>query len=164
MSAPSRTQRELRSPVGVRTPRRRGFSASFGWGYSVAHQASAHLNSLAARPPCRLLKARRRSARPRLTRARGVRYRAVSPSDRPWESTSDLGADANREFGTASSRPPRGSRWLWKWRKNAENLRIRWFRRCTGWLNATQTGSNGRQHPVHTWIGRLVQGSGLASR
>jgi len=32
------------------------------------------------------------------------------------------------------------------------------FRRCTGRLNATQPGVNGRQHPVHTWIERSVQG------
>jgi len=109
----------------------------------VAHQASARLEQLGGEAALSVAESHAPERSPKTDYGPGgVRYRAVSPfKTAPWDLRSDLGADANREFWTAPSRPPRGSRWLWKWRKNAGIVRIRRFRRCTGGLNATQTGS-----------------------
>src|SRR5262249_39358543 len=45
--------------------------------------------------------------------------------------------------------------------KTLESPEFGGFRRCTGRLNATQPGVIAVSTPVHTWIGRVVQGKRL---
>mgnify|MGYP000426232838 CR=1 FL=1 len=63
----------------------------------------------------------------------------------------------------SGSKPPllvsRAQRRLWRDRKNAGNLRIWRVPARHREAERDTTGSIRHQHPVHTWIGRAVQGS-----
>jgi hypothetical protein len=80
-------------------------------------------------------------------------YRRSKPSLR----RECLGSDATRAWNRPSLRP-RGSRWLWEGRKNAGIVQKRSVPALHREAERDTTGSNSRQHPVHTWIGRRVQG------
>jgi hypothetical protein len=68
-----------------------------------------------------------------------------------------LGSDATWAKNRPSLRP-RGSRWLWEGRKNAGIVQKRSVPALHREAERDTTGSNSRQHPVHTWIGQSVQG------
>ena len=142
--------------------RRRDRSVDLGRQHSLAHQASARLNMLAAKR-YRLVSslkapARRQSARqPSHIGPFGVRIISSAVS----QTVPGAERYTKRYLGTgrrSGSKPPlrvsRARRWPWRDRERRWILQLRRIRRCTGRLNATQPG-------VLAFSTSYIRGSGL---
>ena len=148
---------------GALAPHRRGSSAGFGRQYSLAHQASARLEQLAAEAAALSVAEGLGAALEALAleckaaRGAGSRYAAM-PLLKTVPGTK-----------VAWDRPPLGlNRFSWSAARLAPTLRRGWktlelsngkFRRCAGRPERDTASSNGRQHPLHTRIGAPAQGS-----
>jgi hypothetical protein len=129
--------------------------------YSLAHQASARLNTLVANwPPCLSLKARRGTKAPAADRISGPkrpdnRFSRIVKAVPATSSSPGIG----RRSG---SKPPflfsRALRWL---RRAGKTLKSP-FQEVPALHREAErdtTGNFCRQHVLHTWIDRPVQGS-----
>jgi hypothetical protein len=144
-------------------PHRSESSRDYDRQLSLAHQASARLNTLAAAHAALSVadsSGRRRKARPidLPATAWGSGYLAM-PCLETVPGNKSLGPDATRaKTAPQVRRAARAGREGFG-KALASSSHNRRYRRCTGRLNATQPGVICRQPSVHTWIGPPVQAS-----
>ena len=142
--------------------KRRGRSADPGRQHSLAHQASARLNMLAAKLTAVSIAegpARRQSARrpSHIGPFSSPDNRFCRVLNRPW------GKKVPGIGRRSGSKPPllvsRAQRWLGRGRERRWKLRSGRFHRCTGRLNATQPGVLAVSIPYIRGLGSACKGS-----
>ncbi len=138
-------------------PQRCGSALGRGWQYSLAHQASARLNTLAAKAPLYLsLKAPAWRRNPLalsepLGPVIGFVVSGTVPGRKETLGRAPLGLEP-------PLRVNRALRWPGRDRKKTLESSTSRVPALHREAEHDATGNIGRQHPVHTWIGDHVQG------